>query len=129
MTDERAARAIDKKLGQRVRARRLELGMSQERLAALLGVTFQQVQKYERGVNRIAASRLFEMSIALEMPISEFFAGIKGGEQKSSPRAELSSELSVPGAYELVRLYAGLRSAKMRRCVLDLVRIMDEGDS
>ena len=56
MNDERAATSIDRKLGQRVRSRRLEIGMSQERLAELLGVTFQQVQKYEEGANRIGAS-------------------------------------------------------------------------
>ncbi len=76
MSDERAANAVDKRLGERVRARRLELGMSQERLAEILGVTFQQVQKYERGVNRIAASRLYDLSAALNIPVSKFFEGL-----------------------------------------------------
>src|SRR5215468_7883439 len=76
MNDERAANAVDRRLGQRVRTRRLEIGMSQERLAEILGVTFQQVQKYEKGVNRIAASRLFDISSALDMPIARFFEGI-----------------------------------------------------
>jgi transcriptional regulator with XRE-family HTH domain len=61
MNNERTAKSLDLKLGQRVRTRRLALGLSQERLAELLGVTFQQVQKYEKGVNRMAASRLHDI--------------------------------------------------------------------
>lgn len=76
MSDERLPTSIDKKIGQRVRARRLEIGMSQERLAELLGVTFQQVQKYEKGTNRIAASRLFDISLALGKPVGDFFDGL-----------------------------------------------------
>src|SRR5215470_17865000 len=76
MNDERAANAVDRRLGQRVRTRRLEIGMSQERLAELLGVTFQQVQKYEKGVNRIAASRLVDICAALDFSIAQLFAGI-----------------------------------------------------
>lgn len=76
MTNERAPNAVDRKIGQRIRVRRAEIGMSQERLAELIGVTFQQVQKYEKGVNRIAASRLFDISLALEMPVSRFFENL-----------------------------------------------------
>ena len=73
MTDERRANAVDRRIGQRVRARRLEISMSQERLAALLGVTFQQVQKYEKGTNRVGASRLQNISTTLNVPVSFFF--------------------------------------------------------
>lgn len=76
MTEERAANAVDRKIGQKVRSRRLEIGMSQEKLAELIGVTFQQVQKYEKGVNRIAASRLFDISLALDLPVSRFFENL-----------------------------------------------------
>ncbi len=76
MTDRRGANDVDKKIGQRVRSRRLEIGMSQERLADIIGVTFQQVQKYEKGVNRIAASRLFDISVALDLPVSRFFENL-----------------------------------------------------
>src|SRR5690349_24602135 len=76
MADERAANAVDQRLGQRVRTRRLAIGMSQERLAELLGITFQQVQKYEKGVNRIAASRLFDIAGALHQPVARFFEGL-----------------------------------------------------
>lgn len=76
MADDRATNAVDRKIGERVRSRRLEIGMSQERLADLIGVTFQQVQKYEKGVNRIAASRLFDISLALDLPVSRFFENL-----------------------------------------------------
>lgn len=76
MADDRAATAVDRKIGERIRSRRLEIGMSQERLAHLIGVTFQQVQKYEKGVNRISASRLFEVSLALDLPVSHFFENL-----------------------------------------------------
>lgn len=76
MADDRATNAVDRKIGERVRSRRLEIGMSQERLADLIGVTFQQVQKYEKGVNRIAAGRLFDISLALDLPVSRFFENL-----------------------------------------------------
>lgn len=83
MTDPRAANRVDRFIGTKVRERRLEIGMSQERLAELLGVTFQQVQKYERGVNRIAASRLYDMTRALEVSIAYLFEGLAGPAAKS----------------------------------------------
>jgi transcriptional regulator with XRE-family HTH domain len=72
----RTVNAIDAALGERLRARRRELGMSQEHLAGLLGVTFQQIQKYESGQNRIAASRLFAAAMALDMLVADFFEGL-----------------------------------------------------
>jgi len=71
-TDARKSGAIEKKVGGLVRARRLEIGMSQERLAELLGVTFQQVQKYEKGINRIAFSRMLDIAAALDRPVTAF---------------------------------------------------------
>lgn len=129
MGDGRTANDIDKKLGERVRARRLEIGMSQETLADELGVTFQQVQKYERGVNRIAASRLVEISGALEAPIPYFFHGIgrwRGGVAHDGE--ETTAALATPGAADLVKMYASIKSAKLRRRLLELVRAMEEGD-
>jgi len=124
VSDERSANALDRKLGERVRARRLEIGMSQERLADLLGVTFQQVQKYEKGVNRIAASRLYDVSVALEMPVARFYEGL--GEVRRGTKIEASDEdhFAMPGVAELVRLFVSIGSAKVRRRVLELVRAM-----
>ena len=70
---------IDVHVGGRVRLRRVHLGLSQAKLAAALGLTFQQIQKYERGVNRISASKLFELAQLLEVPVSFFFDGVEGG--------------------------------------------------
>lgn len=132
MNDERAANAIDKKLGQRVRSRRLEIGMSQERLAELLGVTFQQVQKYEKGVNRIAASRLHDIAISLEMPIARFFEGLAGG--RAAGVAETSKDyiddaLATPEGAQLMALFASIKSQKVRRRVVELVRALTEEGS
>jgi transcriptional regulator with XRE-family HTH domain len=85
MTEQRATKAVDEHIGRRVRERRLEIGMSQEHLAELLGVTFQQIQKYEKGVNRVAASRLYDMTGALDVDIAYFFDGLK--KSKRSPKA------------------------------------------
>jgi transcriptional regulator with XRE-family HTH domain len=85
MTDQRATKAVDGHIGRRVRQRRLEIGMSQEHLAELLGVTFQQIQKYEKGVNRVAASRLYDMTEALDVDVTYFFDGLK--KSKRSPRS------------------------------------------
>jgi transcriptional regulator with XRE-family HTH domain len=69
----RSATAIDGVIGERIRARRLEIGMSQEKLADAIGVTFQQIQKYEKGVNRVAASTLFAIAQALDAKLVSFF--------------------------------------------------------
>ncbi len=129
MNDERAANAIDKKVGQRVRTRRLEVGMSQERLAELLGVTFQQVQKYEKGVNRIAVSRLFDIANALEMPAGRFFEGLnpRGGVAESK-QEYVDDALATPEGAQLMALFGSIKSQKLRRKVLELVRTLTEED-
>jgi transcriptional regulator with XRE-family HTH domain len=129
MNDERAANAVDRKLGQRVRTRRLEIGMSQERLAELLGVTFQQVQKYEKGINRIAASRLFDISSALDIPVSRFFEGLTArgaaGVAESS-KDYIDDALATPEGAQLMALFASIKSVKVRRRVIELVRALTE---
>lgn len=126
MADERAASAVDKQIGERVRARRLEIGMSQEQLAGLLGITFQQVQKYEKGVNRIAASRLFDMSYALDMPVSAFFEGLRAKAGTGERAGDVFAALMTPGASDLLQRYAAIKNTKLRRRVLELVKAMDE---
>ncbi len=132
MNDERAANAVDRKIGQRVRARRLEIGMSQERLAELLGVTFQQVQKYEKGVNRIAASRLHDIAASLDMPVGRFFEGLGGsraGGVAESGKNYIDDALATPEGAQLIALFASIRSIKVRRRVVELVRALaEEGD-
>lgn len=77
MSDPRATNAIDRHVGERLRLRRLELGISQQDLGEHLRITFQQVQKYEKGTNRIAASRLFEIAYALDVPVGYFYEGLR----------------------------------------------------
>ena len=130
MNDERAANAVDRKLGQRVRSRRLEIGMSQERLAEMLGVTFQQVQKYEKGVNRIAASRLFDIASALDVPVGRFFENLSGARTASGVadgrRDYVDDALATPEGAQLMSLFAAIKSVKVRRRVVELVRALSD---
>lgn len=129
MNDERAANAVDRRIGQRVRSRRLEISMSQERLAELLGVTFQQVQKYEKGVNRIAASRLFDIAASLDMPVARFFEGLTSARASGvaeSHKDFVEDALATPEGAQLMALFASIDSPKVRRRVVDLVRALAE---
>ena len=129
MNDERAANAVDRRIGQRVRSRRLEIGMSQERLAELLGVTFQQVQKYEKGVNRIAASRLHDISAALDMPVARFFEGMaptRASGVSEAGRDYAEDVLATPEGAQLIALFAAIQNPRVRRRVVELVRALAE---
>lgn len=125
---------IDVHVGARVRLRRTLLGMSQEKLGEALGLTFQQVQKYERGANRVGASRLFDLSRVLDVPVSFFFDDISQEIEALSPRlisgiAEepLAPELdpmSKRETLELVRAYYRIVDPQVRRKVLDLAKAL-----
>jgi transcriptional regulator with XRE-family HTH domain len=126
----------DKYVGSRVRMRRLMLHMSQERLADQLGLTFQQVQKYEKGTNRISASRLQEISHILEVPVPFFFEGApqsyggtrKGGDGPSL--AHITDFLGNADGHALVRAFIKIKNAGLRRSVVRLVEaIVASGDS
>lgn len=127
---------IDGYVGSRVRQRRLLLGMSQEMLGKAVGLTFQQIQKYERGINRIGASRLFTLSKVLNVPIAFFFdempralasAGSKArGFADSSVKFEADPTASRETA-ELIRAYYRIEDPRQRRRVLDLLRSMSDG--
>jgi transcriptional regulator with XRE-family HTH domain len=126
MSDERAANAVDKKVGQRVRTRRLEIGMSQERLAELLGVTFQQVQKYEKGVNRIAVSRRLDIARALEISACRFFDGLEARGVAETRDDYVNDAMATPEGVQLMALFASIKSKKVRRQIVDLVRALAE---
>lgn len=128
MAEERAANAIDRRLGQRVRTHRLEIGMSQERLADILGVTFQQVQKYEKGVNRIAASRLHDIGVALDMSAAQIFDGIAPVRPTKRAEKDLYMALATPEGAEIMKLFLSLRSTKARRRALELMRALAAED-
>src|SRR3954471_17478982 len=98
------ANPIDIQVGNRVRIRRMLIGMSQERLGDLLGLTFQQVQKYEKGVNRIGAGRLYEVAKILGVPIDFFYEGVAGGNDKTG-----FSEAGAPPVMEFVSSGEGLQ--------------------
>src|SRR5215831_1834416 len=86
---------IDRHVGARVRERRIMLGLTQQQLADLIGVTYQQAHKYERAINRISAGRLFEIAQVLSVPVSYFFDGLeRGSERGISPRERMCLELA-----------------------------------
>jgi transcriptional regulator with XRE-family HTH domain len=121
---------IDKHVGSRVRMRRMMVSMSQEKLGDALGLTFQQVQKYEKGTNRIGASRLQQISLILQVPVSFFFEGAppppgspEGFGEASSP-ASVQEILSTSDGLALVKAFAQIQNAKLRRRIVDLVQEM-----
>jgi transcriptional regulator with XRE-family HTH domain len=127
---------IDVHVGSRIRLRRTLMGMSQERLGEALGLTFQQVQKYERGVNRVGASRLYDLSRVLDVPISFFFDDMPdrsgGGGEGSGGFAERQEAfgglpedpLSKRETLELVRAYYRIADPAQRKRVFDLIKAM-----
>jgi transcriptional regulator with XRE-family HTH domain len=117
---------IDRRVGARLRERRLLLGMSQQQLADALGITFQQVQKYENGANRISASRLWDISRRLDVPI-EWFFGIDAGTSKPAPPRALDPDLSKRETLELVRNYFGIQNPEIRRALIALARAAGTG--
>ncbi len=124
---ERGPAEVDMHVGARVRMRRRFLGLTQQALAESLGLTFQQVQKYERGANRVSASKLYEIARALHVPVPYFFEGLvdTGSDEDDSARnAELSIRefLMTPEGQELAKLYPRIGPSRLRRQVLELVR-------
>jgi transcriptional regulator with XRE-family HTH domain len=112
----------DKHIGSRVRARRIMLGMSQEKLAEALGLTFQQVQKYEKGVNRIGASRLLHIASILDVSIEFFFEGLPGLRAGGfAGDGVMADFLTKPESDRLVRGFLRLKDDEARRKVADLV--------
>lgn len=126
MTDERASTRNDQLIGARIRRRRLEIGMSQERLAELLGVTFQQVQKYEKGVNRVACSRLYDVAHALGASIDWFFADCTKNGATLRPLPAHHPELASAESVELQRLFSTIRKPVVRKRVVALVGALAE---
>jgi transcriptional regulator with XRE-family HTH domain len=137
----RRANPIDMHVGTRVRLRRMLLGMSQEKLGERLGLTFQQVQKYEKGVNRIGASRLYELGRVLGVSVSYFY---DEAPESMSPMAATQSEagfaempaenyasdfLSSREGLELNKAFARITDAKVRRTIVELVRSLANEDN
>ncbi len=89
------AKEVDRFVGGRIRERRIMMGLTQQEMAELIGVTYQQAHKYERGINRVSAGRLFDIAQALGVPVSHFFDGLEDGAQlESTPRQRMCLELA-----------------------------------
>jgi transcriptional regulator with XRE-family HTH domain len=118
---------IDKHVGNRLRMRRLMLGMSQTDLSDALGLTFQQVQKYEKGTNRLSASKLQQSASILQVPVTFFFEGgpiVPGtpmGMREAPSLAFVSDFLATSQGLALVKAFVAIKDAKLRRCIVDLV--------
>ncbi len=133
---------VDVHVGQRLRQRRVLVGLSQEKLARMVGITFQQVQKYERGANRIVASRLYQLAQVLDVPISYFFDDLNAqtANDVGTPSVA-SSDADVLGhdvmaereTLDLVRTYYSIDNEQIRRRAFDLLRALSKqragGDS
>ena len=120
---------IDTHVGGRLRLRRLAVGLSQERLAKSIGITFQQIQKYERGTNRIVASRLHDLARVLDVPVGYFFSDLEEASlPASTPCAreeavQFSHDLmGEKETLELVRSYYGISDPRIRKRLFDLVK-------
>jgi len=125
--DRDAPNPVDRHVGLRIRMRRKELGMSQERLAESIGLTFQQVQKYERATNRVSASKLWEMARVLRTSVAYFYEGLADGVGGPAPQSEPFQDFLLSNeGMELAQMFPRIRQARVRRKILDLVRAMAE---
>jgi transcriptional regulator with XRE-family HTH domain len=135
MMAKKAPNPIDKYVGSRVRMRRMMLGMSQEKLGDALGLTFQQVQKYEKGTNRIGASRLQQISHILQVPVSFFFDGAPAvagmprpaGTSETPSPAYVSDFLATSDGLALTKAFMRIDDTKLRRRIVDLVEQIVSG--
>ncbi|MFP3920482.1 MAG: helix-turn-helix domain-containing protein [Dichotomicrobium sp.] len=127
---------IDVHVGSRVRLRRMFIGMSQERLGEQMSLTFQQIQKYEKGTNRIGASRLFQLAEVLNVPVGFFFEGLEAPVQgvRKGEFAEAKSEsyvmdfLDSREGVELNRAFVRIKDPKVRKSIVDMVRAMADAE-
>jgi transcriptional regulator with XRE-family HTH domain len=131
----KAPNPIDKHVGSRVRMRRMMLSMSQEKLGGALGLTFQQVQKYEKGTNRIGASRLQQISQILQVPVAFFFEGAPtlqpqpdGAAMPAPSPTYVSDFLATSDGLALTKAFMRIKEQRLRRRIVDLVEEIAELD-
>jgi transcriptional regulator with XRE-family HTH domain len=123
----KAPNPVDRYVGSRVRMRRIMLGMSQEKLGEALGLTFQQIQKYEKGTNRVGASRIQQISEILQVPVSFLFEGGPSGIARADNLGEdaspayISDFLATSEGLALTRAFTRIGDAKLRRSIVDMV--------
>ncbi len=126
MSEEKIKHPVDVHVGKRVRHRRWLVGMTQQQLAEKVGIKFQQIQKYETGMNRVSASRLWDISDALGVPVSFFFDGL--GDLNDKETAENGIPMDIMAdkeALELVRSYYSMPENQRRR-LFDLARVLSD---
>ena len=130
LADARApAHLVDQHVGGQIKARRRSIGMSQTDLADHIGVTFQQIQKYERGANRVSASKLYEISQALKVTVASFFGDLDGQAMAGPARFD-SEPMTLPAtqdAMTLLEAWPGLRP-EVRKAILDMVQVISRTD-
>ena len=134
LVPKKQANPIDAQVGNRVRIRRMLIGMSQEKLGDLLGLTFQQVQKYEKGVNRIGAGRLYEISRILGVPIDFFYEGVAAvpepaGFAESRGAPPVMEFVSSGEGLQLSLAFMKIKDPKVRKRMLDLVKSLAEDEA
>ncbi len=124
---------VDKHVGSRVRMRRMLIGMSQEKLGESLGITFQQVQKYEKGTNRISASRLQQIASVLGVTISFFYEGLPaeeegGGFAEESSPAFIMDFMASQDGLQLMESFMRIKNPRVRRTIVDHVKALAGDD-
>jgi len=122
----KSTNTVDKEIGSRVRMRRMLIGMSQEKLGEMLGLTFQQVQKYEKGTNRISVSRLLDIAHILGVSIHYFYEGVTspkgdpGGFSEDAAPPYVSDFMNAPEGHQLMKAFMSIKSQKIRRSIIQL---------
>ena len=121
------AHPVDVHVGKRVRHRRWLVGMTQQQLAEKVGIKFQQIQKYETGANRVSASRLWDISEALDVPVAFFFEGIEEAQEDTTPMADAipADLLGDKEALDLIRSYYSIPENQRRR-LFELARVLSD---
>ncbi len=127
---------VDVHVGKRLKIKRSLLGLSQEKLAEAIGLTFQQIQKYERGMNRVSAGRLYELSRILEVPVTYFYEGLKSTNGTSQAQYGLSDNkqegfknddvMQSKETLDLVRTYYAIKDPEMRKDIMKFIKSMAE---
>ena len=124
---------VDRHVGSRVRMQRMAIGMSQEKLGDACGITFQQIQKYEKGMNRMGASRLHQIAHVLQVPVEFFYEGAPSEPDLGKPLVDTSSRsmtdfLGTSDGLELVKAFMAVKDAKVRRRIVDLTKAVAAGE-
>jgi transcriptional regulator with XRE-family HTH domain len=128
-SSKRGPHPVDSHVGRRIRQRRMLMGMSQEKLGEAIGLTFQQVQKYERAANRISASKLYDISRALDVPVSFFFEDVDPATVSAGVRGEMAeapeNAMDKRETLELVRAFYRIENPSVRKRLVDFVRSLE----